>query len=86
MVPEGRLTPYRRLLAAIFLPLTICGLMLILATTSKQMVNQTRWPLRITGMIMVTPGVLLMLLSIPFRDEIDDLDEERESDDPALPL
>lgn len=74
---------WRRYLAILLLPLTFCGLMLLIASTSKQMAIDSRWPLRVSSMLLMAPGVILMLLTIPLRAEDDEVEEADEVEDLA---
>lgn len=74
---------WKRSLALLLFPLTLCGLMLLFASTAKQVAVELRWPLRLSGLLLGTPGVILMLLSIPLRNEDTDQDDGEEPEDPA---
>lgn len=76
---------WKRSLALLLFPLTLCGLMLLFTSTATQVAVELRRPLRLSGLLLGTPGVVLMLLSIPLRNEDTDPDDGEGPEDPASP-
>jgi hypothetical protein len=72
---------WKRYLAMLLLPLTVCGLMLLVASTAKQVATELRWTFRLLSMLLLAPGVVLMLLSVPILPEDADQDEGYDSVD-----
>jgi len=59
--------------------LGLCGFLLLIASTSKQMETALRWQVREFAMLLMAPGIIFMLLTIPLREE-DGEEEEDESE------
>src|SRR5437870_12155773 len=67
----------RRFLAALFLPLTLCGLMLLIVSLKAPVPREYRWPVRISALLFLAPGLVLMFLATPFREaEIQQADDD----------
>jgi hypothetical protein len=73
----------KRLLGHLLLPLSLCGLMLVVATTSKQMPIDLRWKVLAFGLILSMPGIVFMILTVPLRRE--EHEEDDDSDDLGTP-
>ena len=73
----------KRLFGLLLLPLSLCGLMLVVATTSKQMPIDLRWKVLAFGLILSMPGIVFMILTVPLRRE--EYEEDDDSDDLGTP-
>ena len=74
----------KRLLGLLLLPLSLCGLMLVVATTSKQMPIDLRWKVLTFGLILSIPGIVFMILTVPLcREEYEEDDESDDLDSPT---
>ena len=73
----------KRFLGLLLLQLSLCGLMLLVATRSKQIPIDLRWKVLAFGLILSKPGIVFMILTIPLRRE--EYEEDDDSDDLGTP-
>ena len=68
----------RSLLLAIFLPLSACGLMLLIVSAGAKMDARIRVTLWIVGALMAAPSLIHFFLTTPFWpvDPVQDEDDE----------
>ena len=72
---------WRQYLAGFLLPLSLCGLMLMIASTSMQMAEGLRWRALAIGILLSAPGIVLMLLTLPRGEDGNPEDDESELGD-----
>jgi hypothetical protein len=55
--------------------------MLLMASTSKQMAIELRWPVRASGLVLLVPGIIFMIRTLPIRQEDDGEEDGNGHDD-----